>query len=211
MPTCKEDWKCIILVSFWVLSHKILFLRELMNVEVGLEGTENILCIFIIRNVFRVVKIEWRAGNGCSPVDFSDRLGDALLSLLLFKPGKQRSPALSCQRSVPSPDLAQLWWDRHLWRSWVMAVCTEPHTRPFIPQILVGCHCLPDNGGRSWARPTSVFMGLTCWLEEEGGENTGKWASAGERASLWRTCGRMFWAEGTGNANSWRWMWSRVF
>lgn len=50
----------------------------------------------------------------------------------------------------------------------------EPHTRPFIPQILVGCHCLPDNGGRSWARPTSVFMGLTCWLEEEGGENTGK-------------------------------------
>lgn len=40
MPTCKEDWKCIILVSFWVLSHKILFLRELMNVEVGLEGTK---------------------------------------------------------------------------------------------------------------------------------------------------------------------------
>lgn len=46
----------------------------------------------------------------------------------------------------------------------------------------LGAHCLLDTGG-SVGKAIGTFMGLNCSLEEEG-ENTGKQASADEKASL---------------------------
>lgn len=93
-------------------------------------------------------------------VDLFYNFGDTLLSLLLFRLGKQRKIHCSflSECSFSSPVLASLWWDRSLLQSYTSIHSTNTHW------VLTVCLTL----GAVWIRPLASLWGLTAsWKRRE--------------------------------------------
>lgn len=113
-------------------------------------------------------------------------------SWLLSPLGKHRSTGCTC-RSFPSPpQFLQQWSHWSPPQSWVMVMCTKPHTRPFTSRGLSGCSLSAWHWGQSAQQPPAFSQKLNCSWEEEGGGNTGK----GTSQPVWRICGGIFAAAG---------------
>lgn len=165
-----------------------------MSIEVSVEVTKKIsYSYFVIRSLSWILR--GRKMLVCTWITF---ITLETRSLLLSPWGKQRSADCTC-RSFPSPPQflpAVITLESHAILSdgdvhktshtsihsmrtqWVLPVC---------PTLGVECPA-----------PNSIFTEPNCSWEEEGGGNTGK----GTSQPVWRICGGIFEAEGTGHADS---------
>lgn len=158
---------CFVYVNYNANMGKNLEIKcvTLMNIEVSVEVTKKIFYpYFVIRNLFWILR--GRKMLVCTWISF---ITLEIRSLLLFPLGKQRSIDCSCQSLPYSPQFLQQWSRWSLLKSWVMVMCTKPHSTR-TKWVLTVCLTL----GAGCPAPNSVFMGLNWSWEEEGGGNTGK-------------------------------------